>query len=503
MITSQSQNTHFGTILSFLNDVYATQEGILLADGTWEDLTESHPLQSLDSAQLLEQCQEYQPQVYEQGNHKYLCLPRLDFSDESFAVVDLSPYDVEDQNRISKIAKELHSSASSSMVSESVYRELSHLMEESSWLRNVSSFISICNADTEVEEISKQMLPRLKEIIKAKSIGFLPSTGQDVLDSHWFGNNDDLQASRILSHHTDWTGDQPLVANYVDDGSLPHSYIAVRVFSGGVQFGNLFAIQKIGQSLENKFETNITGEKEFGTNEAGLLEAVASLIGTQAHNNRLFKDKKQLFYGTIQAMTRAVDARDPYTRGHSDRVARYSQLVAAALGLDSDACDKIFLTGQLHDIGKIGIPDAILNKTGKLTDSEYEVIKQHPTIGYRILKDIQEFDYVLSGVLHHHERADGRGYPHGITGDQMSIDAQIISIADAFDAMTSTRSYRPGMPLEEAKHLIELSAGKQFTHTAIDGFLKAWNQIEGHALIDVSRIKKHPQSKECMPAEVV
>lgn len=503
MITSYSQSTHFGTVLSFLNDVYSTKEGILLADGTWDDLAESHPLQSLDTAQLLEQCQEYQTEIYEQGAHKYLCLPRIDFSGESFAVVDLSSYSEEDQNRIGKIAKQLHSSASSSMVSESVYRELSHLMEESSWLRSVSSFISLCNADMEVEEISKQMLPRLKEIIKAESIGFLPSPGQNILDSHWYGDNADLQASGILSYHKEWTGDHPLVANYVDDDLLPNSYITVRVFSGSVQFGNLFAIQKVGQSLVNKTVTNITGEKEFGTNEAGLLEAVASLIGTQAHNNRLFKAKKQLFYGTIQAMTRAVDARDPYTRGHSDRVARYSQIIASELGFDSDTCDKIFLTGQLHDIGKIGIPDAILNKTGKLTDSEYETIKLHPTIGYRILKDIKEFDYVLSGVLHHHERADGRGYPHGITGDQMSIDAQIISVADAFDAMTSTRSYRPGMPLEEAKHLIELSAGRQFTHTAIDGFLKAWSQIEELARIDVSRNQKHPQANKSAPLEIV
>ncbi len=492
MITKTPQNTDFGEILPLLNDVYATKDGVLLNDGTWKDIDLDSSLNSLDTEKLLEQCQEYHPGIYQQHGYSYLCLPRLDFSDESFAVVDLTSFEEVDQSRICKIATQMHSSASSSLVNNSVFQELSHLMEESSWLRNVSSFISLCSADTEVKQITCEMLPRLREIIEAESIGFMPASENTDLDPHWYGPDRSDLAQQILKHHKGWIGKEPIVANYADQHGLPCSYIAVRMVSGDEYFGNLFAINKKEQSLANKTLTNVTGELEFGTNEAGLLEAVASLIGTQAHNHSLYSAKKRLFYGTVQAMTRAVDARDPYTRGHSDRVAYYSRLIANAYGLGEDECEKIYLTGQLHDIGKIGIPDEILNKTGKLTDAEYEAIKLHPSIGYRILEEIDELDYVLPGVLHHHERADGKGYPYGLTGHEMSLDAQIISVSDAFDAMTSSRSYRPSMSVSKAKEIIETSAGTQFTETAVKGFLAAWDLIEAHALSDTSRTQNHP-----------
>ena len=176
------------------------------------------------------------------------------------------------------------------------------------------------------------------------------------------------------------------------------------------------------------------------------------------------KDLKieKLTYQSLETLASTIDAKDKYTNGHSNRVANYSREIARRMGKDEAEIIAIYFMGLLHDIGKIGIRDDIINKTSRLTDEEFMVIKNHPTIGYNILKNMTEIPNIEYGARWHHERYDGKGYPDGLKGEQIPEYARIICVADAYDAMTSTRSYRAVMPQEKVRNEIENCKGKQF-----------------------------------------
>ncbi len=161
-------------------------------------------------------------------------------------------------------------------------------------------------------------------------------------------------------------------------------------------------------------------------------------------------------------MASLVEARDPYTGGHLWRVSQYSRILAEKLNLSPRSIAQIALGGYLHDLGKIGVPDAILNKPDKLTEEEYEVIKTHPSVGARLLADHPLAGMVYDAVLMHHETPDGRGYPNRLGGEKIPLVARVVGVADAFDAMTSNRPYRRGMPKQRALEIIHENLGKQF-----------------------------------------
>ena len=173
-------------------------------------------------------------------------------------------------------------------------------------------------------------------------------------------------------------------------------------------------------------------------------------------------ENEKLFFHVVQSLTDAIDAKDTYTNGHSKRVAAYSQEIAKRFGYDEKQLNDIYMMGMLHDVGKIGVPSAVINKPGRLTDEEFDIIKQHPVIGYNILENIEEMPSLSTGARWHHERYDGRGYPDGIEGDEIPEEARIIAVADAYDAMTSKRSYRDALPQEVVRSEIEKGRGSQF-----------------------------------------
>ena len=171
---------------------------------------------------------------------------------------------------------------------------------------------------------------------------------------------------------------------------------------------------------------------------------------------------KRLFAQTAEALASAIDAKDKYTKGHSSRVAEYSKKIAEQVGKNPQECEEIYYAALLHDVGKIGISRSILNKNGKLTNEEYEVIKEHPDIGAQILSSISESPYLSIGARSHHERYDGRGYPQGLKGDDIPEIARIIAVADAYDAMTSSRSYRETIPQQVVREEFVKGLGTQF-----------------------------------------
>lgn len=201
-----------------------------------------------------------------------------------------------------------------------------------------------------------------------------------------------------------------------------------------------------------------------------LLSTIASQGASALQNALLYSELISLYLMTVQSLAAAIDAKDPYTHGHSQRVAEYAALLAEEISCDLEEIEIIRHTALLHDIGKIGIPENILLKPGKLTDEEYKEIKKHPILGTDILKKIKYLDRVNLFLKYHHERYDGLGYPDGLTGEKIPLGARIIAIADTFDAMTSDRPYRKGCSIEEALMELKRCANTQFDPELVKAF---------------------------------
>lgn len=212
-------------------------------------------------------------------------------------------------------------------------------------------------------------------------------------------------------------------------------------------------------------------EGDFDSVDAKLLNSISNEAAIYLENAMLFEDVHDLMMGLLHSLTSAVDAKDAYTCGHSERVALISRALAQRAGLSDHQVQRIYMAGLLHDVGKIGVPEAVLQKAGKLTDEEFELIKKHPEIGARILRDVKQVQDIIPGVMHHHERYDGRGYPSKLAGEDIPLMGRIICLADCFDAMTSSRTYRKALPIETALEEIRRNAGTQFDPKLAEVFL--------------------------------
>jgi len=199
---------------------------------------------------------------------------------------------------------------------------------------------------------------------------------------------------------------------------------------------------------------------------------------------RAADENRALFLGSIQMLAGAVDEKDPYTRGHSDRVTRYSLMIGKELGLDATFMETLQISAQLHDVGKIGIEDRILKKPGALTAEEFEVMKTHTTKGANILRPVTQLAEMLPGIELHHEALDGRGYPYGLTGEQIPLLARVIAVADTFDALTTNRPYQHAHSPEEALKIIQNLAGKRLD----PGPVAALMAVYGRGEIRIQRI---------------
>jgi putative nucleotidyltransferase with HDIG domain len=218
--------------------------------------------------------------------------------------------------------------------------------------------------------------------------------------------------------------------------------------------------------------------------QSGDLMMVDSILSFGAHivrNSELHERLRALSMESTRALVAAIDKKDHYTRGHSERVGMLAKLTGRELGLSAVDLQLIEWAALLHDVGKIGVPEAILQKAGKLTAAEYEIIKQHPQMGYDILQPIASLKDVLDGVLYHHENPDGSGYPHGLKGDQIPLFAHVIHVVDVFDALCSTRSYRPAFTVERALAILHQESGARLDPKAVEAFVTAFEGLRREA----------------------
>ncbi|MBT3392323.1 MAG: GAF domain-containing protein [Chloroflexi bacterium] len=214
----------------------------------------------------------------------------------------------------------------------------------------------------------------------------------------------------------------------------------------------------------------------FDANDVQLLGTLAEQAASVLHIANLYNDADELFLNTITALVASIDAKDPYTEGHSQRVSDFSVAIAEQLNLPPEMRHSIRIGALLHDIGKIGVPDTILTKPGRLTVEEYDEIKKHPAIGANIIRGVSLLSDELPALAQHHERLDGKGYPLGLSGDQISPIARIVAVADVFDAITSDRPYRPGIDIETALDILRSITGEHLDEKYVDALITAYMQ---------------------------
>ncbi len=359
---------------------------------------------------------------------------------------------------------------------ESVSQNLASTYEEITLLHRLTQDLRLSKSD---EELSRTALEWLGEVIPAEGLAIrlrpvideensltpnarsrplLITCGQCPLSQSEF--------DRLIEYTQVRPTDPPKVINN-PNGRLPQwpfekvrQLIVVPLCESDNLFGWLAAI-------------NHLDDNEFGTIEASLLSTVAAILGIHSGNIELYRQQRELLSGIIRALTSAIDAKDPYTCGHSDRVARVAVRLAQELEYPAEALEDLYLSGLLHDIGKIGINDRVLCKPGRLTDEEYEHIKTHVSVGHKILQDLRKLDEVLPVVLHHHESWDGNGYPGRLSLEDIPFSARIVAVADSFDAMASNRPYRRGMSDEKIDQIFHAGAGKQWDPQIVAAFFRA------------------------------
>jgi len=221
---------------------------------------------------------------------------------------------------------------------------------------------------------------------------------------------------------------------------------------------------------------NKVGRDPFSNEDLDLLKILCSQIAFVIQNSDLFQNLQKAYIDTLGALTSAIDAKDSYTSGHSQRVTNLSVDLGREVALSREDLENVRIASLLHDIGKIGIPETILNKPGRLNDEEFEIIKSHTTLGVKILENVEFLEQVLSIILHHHERFDGKGYPAKISGETIPLGARIITVADTYDAMTSDRPYRKALSAEAALAEIARCKGTQFDPEIAEAFIKMMNR---------------------------
>ena len=224
------------------------------------------------------------------------------------------------------------------------------------------------------------------------------------------------------------------------------------------------------------YADTVSDSEVFQKHDLELLGAVGKQAGLAIQRVKLMEQLRRTLRSTVKALAAAIEAKDEYTRGHSERVTNYAMKCGAAMMLTEEQLQTLELASYLHDVGKIGIPESILRKAGPLTQQEYDIVKQHSRMGANIVRNIEGARELADIVLHHHERWDGKGYPDGLKGDQSGLLSRILTVADAYDAMSSQRPYRDRLAVEKVFRTLREAAGRQFDSEVVDAFVRALSE---------------------------
>ncbi|HEY9069972.1 MAG TPA: HD domain-containing phosphohydrolase, partial [Candidatus Ozemobacteraceae bacterium] len=358
-------------------------------------------------------------------------------------------------------------------------RELSLIYEELTLLYRLSASFA---GTLQLDELQKRAVAEIAATLEVKraSVLMISEDGESLMLTAGLGvAPDDIGRRRFArGHGLAWSviaSGRPLIVNEpaqhpdYEPGLIPdESLLLVPLPSKTGWIGVLAVSSKLDGG-------------EFSSKDEKLLTTIAQQMGAVWENARLYRETRELFLNTVEALAAAIDAKDPYTHGHSRRVTDFSVATAARLGVAGDDLETIRVSALLHDIGKLGVSEAVLRKPDRLTNDEYSEIKRHPVIGAEIMQHIKKLSKFIPGMIDHHERFDGSGYPEGRKGDGISLAGRIIAVADTFDAITSSRPYHPdrrGRPAETAVAEIKRCSGTHYDPAVVEGFLTAWRAGE-------------------------
>jgi HD-GYP domain-containing protein (c-di-GMP phosphodiesterase class II) len=351
-----------------------------------------------------------------------------------------------------------------------IAEELESTYEEINLLHTLTQNLHISHSPREVAELS---LARISAVIQAEGHAVWLDDNRDgrlflIQGALPF---DEIGMARLIARFDGHDWSRPLVRNHVTGTLLGSDF-------PGLHNMSLVPIADRSRRYGWLCSCNLQDEAAFGSVQTSLLSSVASILGTHQRNLDLFREHEDLLLSFVRSLVSTLDAKDAYTRGHSERVALIAQRLGVQLGLPQEDLRDIYLSGLLHDIGKIGVDDQILRKSGPLTREEFELVKKHPVIGYNILAGLKNLKVVLPGVRHHHEAYSGRGYPDGLKGESIPLMARIIAVADSYDAMSSDRPYRNGLSLTRLEEILKDGAGMQWDPNVVTAYFNIRKDVQ-------------------------
>ncbi len=354
-------------------------------------------------------------------------------------------------------------------------RSIRQTIQERNWIRELSSYTQD-RSRTSTSALTNRVLTQLVQLVHADAVAIVPlnEVSRREVSLRFSNYGSPIWKEEDFRHLLKLIGEiknGDFIVQNEKQYQLPHGIckacLVVQIGSS-LPIGHVVAInRRIDRNTPLRRLTDIN----FTVTDASMLNEAASFFESEAIQRHIMGESERLIIGTLRSMSSAIEARDPYTRGHSERVARLSYNLAKSMSMPHEKCREIYVSGVLHDIGKIGIPDQVLLKPGRLDPDELAIIQKHPEIGHHILSDMKRLEFALPGVLYHHERWDGKGYPHQLVGEDIPLMARVLAVADSFDAMTSSRPYRSAMQVERASNIVAEGAGQQWDSEVCSVFL--------------------------------
>ncbi|MEA1975798.1 MAG: HD domain-containing protein, partial [Bacillota bacterium] len=401
----------------------------------------------------------------------------------SYNITELVSSKIDIDNKNEELSASMQQLEAYSQVINSINMELNTTVDKFNLLIETVGEVKLKRTLTE-DEFLKELFNVVYNLIEEADYGSIYVYKNDEIHfAHCIGHNKDaLNELKLNKDIFSVTADTFKIVDYVEESSMNN-------MTEGDEKKFLNAIKKtkqailIGLHFEGELigglslETDIDSNKKFSNSNGQILHGISQLINDYFINSKYQYLKDNLLQETVKIVVNVLNIHDEYTKNHSTNVANYSRIIAKEMKFDSSEVSDIFVTGILHDIGKALIPIEILNKTGKLSDSEFNILKTHPKKGYDILSESESLNKIAWHILFHHERWDGKGYPSGIGKDEIPVISQIISVADAYDAMTSDRPYRKKFTKEYAVNEIIKNSGTQFSPVIVEVFKKVYDKF--------------------------
>ncbi len=349
--------------------------------------------------------------------------------------------------------------------------------EQINLIFDVSAEIAVLN---DAEEVRRKLLVKLQHLFDADAVYFVATTGEA---------REVLRSGRLRSGWRSPPGEEVRSDPHAQEIQLPPEYPVVlgrlqksrRVLVSAVEAhhdrtGHGTSLWGPLTSGDSSFDVVgiVRRRAPFVAGDMLVLDSALTYGSNILSNLRLVEQLKRTSFEAVRALVNAIDQKDNYTYGHSERVGFLAKITGQYMGMPARHLQELEWAGLLHDVGKIGIPEHVLNKPGRLSDEEFALIKEHPSRSFEVLRPVASLEPVLDAVLYHHENPDGSGYPCGLKGDEIPLMARIIHVVDVFDALTSTRSYRQAYNVDRAIEILRKDAGTKLDAQIVDQFLKAW-----------------------------